>query len=67
MHHDETDSGSTTNAYHFLIGNPIEPFSEDRDDEDIDNEGGEEGDARLDEEILIGLLHLLLLAAVYLT
>lgn len=48
-----------------MISNSKETFCEDRDDKYINDEGSEESNTRLNEEILVSFSHLLLLGAVH--
>lgn len=54
-------------TYHILVCLSKESFSKDWDNKDIDEEGDEEGDAGLNEEILVGLTDLLLIGPIYLS
>lgn len=41
----------------FIIGLPVKALRKDGDDKDVDEEGDEESDRRLNEEVLVGLTH----------
>lgn len=51
-------------THYFDIGFLVEGLSKDRDDKDIDEEGDEEGDSWLDEEVLVGFLDFFLIISV---
>lgn len=55
-----------TGTHHLLVGFLKKCFSKDRDNEDIDDEGDKEGNAGLNEEVLIGFSHFLLIGPVHL-
>lgn len=54
-------------THHLLVGFLKKCFSKDGHDKDIDDEGNEECDAGLDEEVLIGFPHFLLIGPVHLS
>lgn len=53
-------------THHLHVCLVIKCFSEYSHDKDIDEEGNEEGDSGLNEEVLVGLLHLLLVPTIHL-
>lgn len=53
-------------AHHFAVGASVESFGKHSHHEHVDQEGEKERDGRLDEEVLVGLFHLLLVRAVHL-
>ncbi len=54
----------TVYTHHFHIGFIVEGLSKDGHDKDVDEEGDEEGDCRLNEEVLVGFLYFLLVSAI---
>lgn len=53
-------------THHIHVGFPIESLGEDGDDEDVDDEGDEERNARLSKEVFVGLTHLPWVGAIHL-
>lgn len=51
-------------THHLYVGFLVKGLSENRYNKDVDEERDEESDGRLDEEILIGFLYVLLVVAV---
>ena len=63
-----SSSGLTTlYTHHFHVGLVVEGLSKHGHHEDVDEERNEEGDRGLDEVVLVGFLHLILVTAVDLT
>ena len=56
---------SPTITHHLLVSLAMQPRGEHGHNEHVDDEGYEEGDAGLDEEVFVGLFHFGLLGAVY--
>lgn len=58
---------TSTFTHHLLIGHMVQALSEHRHNKQIDDEWTQQRNTSLDEEILVGLAHLILVLAVHLT
>lgn len=52
-------------THHLNVGFVVEGLSKHCYNKDVDEEGDEESDSRLDEVVFVGLLHLLLVPTIY--